>query len=174
MRSISHTTPVHPAHAGFTIVEVLIACVLTVALLGMVSSTVVSVSSVSGDNNRALRRDSQRRDVLAIVRSNLESTSLQAREVFIASNGRSIRFSTLLGASQDGAEVSGIWSSAIEIALEGDEVVRRQDGLKVVLARGIRDLTFCNPPGEPYIEVTCVSRHNGQETSRTIRVYPRN
>lgn len=159
---------------GFTITEVVVACALTAALLAMVSTTVVSVASVSSDNNQALRRDAQRRDVLTLVRRELEGTSLEAREVVIAPDRRSISFSTLLGATQIGAEVSGLWSSTIEIALVGDSVVRSQDGISAVLARGIRELTFEIPPGEPFVQVTCVSRHDGRETSRTIRVYPQN
>jgi hypothetical protein len=162
-------------HAGgFTITEVLIACLLTTALLGMVSQSVVSVSSLGRSNSGALRQEGRRRDVLATIRNELENSSMAGRDLWIAPDGRQIRFSTLIGATQVAGEVTGVWSPPITIAFAAGRVSRVENGANLELARGVRDLQFRIPPGDACIEVTVTTRFEGADSTRSIRVHPRN
>lgn len=160
--------------SGFTLVEVTIALLLSTALFGMISQTVISVSNVSRENTGALRQESRRRDGLARIGTELRTTSLTGRDFSISPDGRRIRFATLLGATQVNGEVTGVWSPPVTIELRDGRVLREEDGLQLELARGIRELTFRQPAGESFVEVRCVTRYRDEDTVRTIRIYPNN
>lgn len=167
--------------AGMTITEVVVASVLIAAVLGMVYSGVLSVHSAAQRGDAALKQQASRRTLLDAVRNELEMTSMTGDRFTIAGDGRSISFAKLIGAQQTGNEVSGLWSSNVEIAIdERGNVVRRQDGGVALLATGLQALTFARPGAENYIEVTVTTLRRDARTGadvddvRTIRVFPKN
>lgn len=157
---------------GFTVVEVAIAVVLTAVLLGVTSKVVVSVSSVSRDSNLALREDSRRRAALTTIATELRGSNFANGEVQILAGGSGIRFRSLVGMFDDGSEVSGVWSDPTTIELVGDRIVRRQGGIRSVIAAGIRRLEFRRPTSARFVEIECVTQHRGRDTTRTVRVFP--
>jgi hypothetical protein len=167
--------------AGMTITEVVVASALIAAILGMVYSGVLSVHSAAQRGDAALRQQASRRTVLEAIRGELEMTSLDDARCTIAADGRSVQFARLIGAQQTGNEVSGLWSSTIELAIDANgNVVRRQDGGTALLATGIKDLRFQRPSGQDFIEITVTTVRTDSHTGagvddvRTIRVIPRN
>lgn len=165
---------------GFTIVETLVASLLTVAMLAMITAGVRSVHVATRENDALVREQTARRSIAQVLRTELETTSVNNGRFRIEDAGRTIRFSRLIGAERSGAEVSGRWSSNVVIALRNGNVVREQDGATALLATGVRDLNFAYPGGANYIEVTVRALRRGAtggdqvESTRTFRIYPKN
>ncbi|MCC6670787.1 MAG: hypothetical protein IT458_06995 [Planctomycetes bacterium] len=167
--------------AGVSLAETAVASLLTTAVLAMVAAGVRSVHTATRESDALVRRASMQRNVVSALRQELEATSIAGSRFRLGTDNRSIRFAKLIGAERSGAEVSGFWSSEVEIALrDGGNVVRTQDDTTALLASGIADLRITQPTGTNYFEVTISGvRRNAAvgepvTTTRSFRIYPKN
>lgn len=177
---MTRTTPPLAPQAGLSIPEATVAAALVFAVLAMLSRGVSSVAMGSQASDQDLKRATMQRNALAAMQTELEACSIRNRRFEIASDGKSIRFWRLIGADLASGEVSGTWSSPIEIGLQPPgNIVRRQDGNTALLATGISELRVTQPAGSDCFEVTVVSAgppRAGVATnvSRSARIFPKN
>ena len=158
---------------GITLVEVVIAAFLTAVILSMFYGSATSVSTMTLRNNREMRSETKQRDVLENVRAELEKSSVNGRFT-VTVDGKSISYTKLIGASQNGTDVSGIWSETFTISRDSAGNVSRKSGPQTVSwGSGVEDLSFSYTSGDTYIMVTCVTVQNGANVGRTIQVHPR-
>ena len=154
-------------------VEVMVASAVTLVVLGMVTAGVRSIALTSRSNDVTVNRLSSQRTVLSVLRSELEATSISGNRFRITPDNKAITFHRLVGASRAGNDVSGTWSSEIEIALRpGGNLVRVQDSSTTLLATGIRDVSITQPAGTDCFDV--VVRGETVADERSLRVYPKN
>lgn len=168
------------AQAGVSIPEAAMAAALVLAVLGMLATGAGSLARGSQTNDAELKRASSQRNALAVLQHELEASSIRNGRFQIASDRHSIRFTRLVGADLAGSEVSGTWSTDIEIGLRPPgNLVRIQDGQTALLATGLSDLAISQPAGSDCFEVTVSSRgapRGGVATTvtRTVRIFPKN
>lgn len=158
---------------GVSLLEVSIVSVMFVISLGIFYAAAISVSDMAVDGNRQSRIRTQQNDVLGLIRRELESTGKQGR-FEIAPDQKSITYQKLIGATQSGADVSGVWSPSFRIELDlNGQVVRREQGKTVSWGSGIELLEFHQSKGEDFITVLCETLHHGESVVRKIHIFPK-
>lgn len=136
-------TPKRPrSESGHTLVEISIASMLLVVILGIAQRALVTLHWTSESTNELVSSQSKRFDTLETVRREVLTASIDS--ILIEDGGRSIRFQQLLGAERVGGEVSGIWSSDVVLAFDNTTglLVRRQDGATRIVASDLEDFVF--------------------------------
>ena len=130
------------AEAGYTLVEITIASVILVVILGIAQRALVTLQWTSESTNDVVASQGKRFDTLEIVRKEVLTASIDS--ILIEDSGRSIRFQQLLGAQRVGGEVSGVWSSDVLISFDSTTglLVRRQDGATRIVAADLEDFVF--------------------------------
>lgn len=163
------------AEAGTSIPEVAIAAALIFAILAMLGTGVRTVATGSQTSDHDLKRATMQRNALASLQCELEACSIKHNRFTIASDHKSIRFSRLVGADLAGNEVSGTWSSEIQIGfVPPGNLVRNQDGHTALLATGLTDLSITQPIGSSCFEIAVTAQGQTAPITRSARIFPKN
>ena len=140
----------HPAFGGL-LIEASITLALVVLLLYVIVSSTTALSSSSEFGHKRLDLTSRCDRALDQMIDELQQTSVTdvdpiTAEPFLTVGGaagqRTVRFRRMVGLADNGAEVLGMWSTPIEFLLDGDRLVRRQDGQELLIAQPVQRLEF--------------------------------
>lgn len=173
---------------GFTLVELLIAVVLTFVMAGLGYGAVVFLHSATSYNEAKLKQDAGFRDVLHFLREELQMASLDPDpgtglprwRIDTAPSGKKVLvFRRIEGARVVGNDLQTIWSPEIRIGADANGILTRTiGGRQEVLAHGIKNLDFTVEPAAFLIALTTevVDRRTGKakEATETLRIRPAN
>lgn len=158
---------------GMTLVEMMIASVLLVAVVMMTYTTTVVVTQYNQRNDAQLEQETSYRRVLEKVRAELLDTTTERdpktnlpRYSISQVDGRDqLSFQKLVGATTVNGELTPLWSSNIVISYDADgNVARSQDGESVTIASGIKELRFTQV-GDSF-RIDCVTSWRDPKTGK--------
>jgi len=167
-------TPRHlDGERGMTLVEMIIASVLFVAVVMMTYTTTIVVTKYNQRNDAQLRQETSYRRVLEKLRAELVDATTEKdpktnlpRFSISQVNGRDqLSFQKLIGATTVNGELTPLWSTNIAISSDAKgNVVRTQDGEGVTIASGIKELRF-SQVGDGF-KIDCVTSWRDPKTGK--------
>ena len=142
----------HQNQSGMTIVELGIASVLVLAIIGLTHSSTIAVHSATQYSEKRLAQEASSRTVLETIKRDLRDATVEKDpktnlyRYSISTNKwlkQQLDFQKLEGADIVGTEVEPVWSSSITLTVnDKNQVVRTQDGNTRILGVGVKDIFF--------------------------------